>query len=101
MRLLPSLFVLLSPIFASAADRPITLDEAAEGYVHLVLEIGAYDKDFVDAYYGPPQWRIDAEAHARDISQLKAEADRIQAALSAMDTSAQQPVERRRTAWLR
>jgi hypothetical protein len=101
MRRLPSLFVLFFAIFASAADRPITLDEAAEGYVHLVLEIGAYDKDFVDAYYGPPQWRIDAEAHARDISQLKAEADRIQSTLSAMDTSAQQPMERRRTAWLR
>jgi hypothetical protein len=101
MRLLASLFVLFFAISASAAERRTTLDEAAQDYVHLVLEIGAHEKDYVDAYFGPPQWRIEAEAHPRNISELKAEADRIQSALSAMDTSAQQPMERRRKAWLK
>ena len=101
MRPLPSLIVLCFAIFANAADRPITLDEAAQDYVHLVLEVGTHEKDFVDAYFGPPEWRIDAEAHPRNISELKAEADRIQSTVSAMDTIAQQPMERRRTAWLK
>ena len=32
-----------------------TLDQIAEDYVRLCLEIGHYDSDFVDAYYGPEE----------------------------------------------
>ena len=32
------------------------LDIVAEHYVKLVLAIGQYDEDFVDAYYGPDEW---------------------------------------------
>jgi hypothetical protein len=101
MRFSASSLVLFFVVSASAADWRTALDEAAQDYVHLVLEIGAHEKDYVDAYFGPPQWRTNAEAHPRNISDLKAEADRIQSALSAMDTSAQQPMERRRNAWLK
>ncbi|NND34214.1 MAG: hypothetical protein HKN76_16625 [Saprospiraceae bacterium] len=34
-----------------------SLDSIAEEYVKLVLEIGQYDGDFVDAYYGPEEWK--------------------------------------------
>ncbi len=101
MRFLASLFVLFFVICASAAEQRTTLYEAAQDYVHLVLEIGAHEKGYVDAYFGPPEWRIEAEAHPRNISELKAEADRIESTLSAMDASAQQPMERRRNAWLK
>ncbi len=33
------------------------LDRAAEGYVKLVLAVGRHDADYVDAYYGPADWR--------------------------------------------
>ena len=33
------------------------LSSLAEHYVRLVLELGLYDEDFVDAYYGPEEWR--------------------------------------------
>jgi hypothetical protein len=33
----------------------------AERYVKLVLAIGQHDADYVDAYYGPPQWKAEAE----------------------------------------
>ncbi|MEP1094655.1 MAG: hypothetical protein ABJG78_06065 [Cyclobacteriaceae bacterium] len=36
---------------------PPTMDQLAESYVRLVLEIGQYDSDFVDAYYGPEEWK--------------------------------------------
>jgi len=29
----------------------------AERYVRLVLAVGVHDPDFVDAYYGPPEWK--------------------------------------------
>ena len=101
MHLLVLLLVVFFAMPASAAERRTTLDEAAQDYVHLALEIGAHEKDYIDAYFGPPEWRIEAEAHPRNISELKAEADRIQAVLGAMDIGAQQPMERRRNAWLK
>lgn len=33
------------------------MNKIAEDYVKLVLNIGQYDADFVDAYYGPKEWR--------------------------------------------
>ena len=78
MRLLVWVFVLVLALSTNAAEQRTTLDQAAEDYVHLALEIGAHEKDFVDAYFGPPEWRVEAEAHPRNISELKAEADRIQ-----------------------
>jgi hypothetical protein len=32
------------------------MDSIAEGYVKLVLNVGLYDSDYVDAYYGPEDW---------------------------------------------
>jgi hypothetical protein len=33
------------------------LDSIAEAYVKLVLEVGRYDPTYVDAYYGPQEWK--------------------------------------------
>ena len=32
----------------------------AEQYVKLVLALGQHDADYVDAYYGPPEWKEEA-----------------------------------------
>lgn len=37
-----------------------SMDKISENYVKLVLEIGQYDSDFVDAYYGPEEWKPEA-----------------------------------------
>jgi hypothetical protein len=34
-----------------------SIDVIAEDYVRLVLEIGQYDNAFVDAYFGPEEWK--------------------------------------------
>ena len=34
----------------------------AESYVKLVLATGQHDPDYVDAYYGPAEWRSEAES---------------------------------------
>lgn len=39
------------------SDLEIKMNAVAEGYVKLVLEVGKYDPNFVDAYYGPKEWR--------------------------------------------
>ena len=38
------------------------MNEAAERYVKLVLAMGEHDGDYVDAYYGPPEWREEVRA---------------------------------------
>ena len=38
------------------------MDRIAEGYVKLVLAMGAHDADYVDAYYGPSEWKTEAAA---------------------------------------
>ena len=37
------------------------MDELAERYVKLVLAMGQHDADYVDAYYGPEEWRETSE----------------------------------------
>lgn len=39
------------------SDLEIKMNAVAEGYVKLVLEVGKYDPNFVDAYYGPKEWK--------------------------------------------
>ena len=46
------------------------LNEAAETYVKLGLELGEYDTDYVDAYIGPKQWKHDAKKNLRSKQKL-------------------------------
>lgn len=38
-----------------ANENPV--NAIAESYVKMVLQVGLYDSDFVDAYYGPKEWK--------------------------------------------
>ncbi|MEE2792126.1 MAG: hypothetical protein VX453_10880 [Acidobacteriota bacterium] len=46
------------------------MNELAERYVKLVLAMGQHDPDYVDAYYGPDVWRIEAETSAQTLIQI-------------------------------
>lgn len=59
----------------------MTLDDLARDYVRLALEIDAHESGYVDAYYGPAEWRDEARRNPRERTDLKAEADRIKSAL--------------------
>lgn len=48
-------------IACTPPEEPPTMDNIAEQYVKLMLEIGQYNADFVDAYYGPEEWRPDSK----------------------------------------
>jgi hypothetical protein len=66
------------------------LNDIAEPYVRLVLAMGQHDADYVDAYYGPPQWRADAEAARPPLDAIDIEASGLLQSLGAMrpDTDA-------------
>ena len=61
---------------------PASLSAIAERYVHLVLAIGQHDPSYVDAYYGPPAWQLDAAAAHRSLPQIGQD---IVAALAQLD----------------
>jgi len=79
---------LLAACAATTAPAPARtgdpLDTLAQDYVRLQLEIGARDEGYVDAYYGPPEWREAAQASPRAVPQLAAAAAGLKARLAAM-----------------
>jgi hypothetical protein len=42
----------------------------AEPYVKLVLAVGQHDADYVDAYYGPPEWQAEAKANLQPLDMI-------------------------------
>jgi len=50
----------------------------AEQYVKLVLAVGQHDADYVDAFYGPAEWRKEAEAAKKPLAEIDAEAAEVE-----------------------
>ena len=54
-----AIFFLIAVIGCKTTDHKHdkTLDDIADKYLKLALEIGQYDPDIIDAYYGPEKWK--------------------------------------------
>lgn len=74
----------------------------AERYVKLVLKIGVYDADYVDAYYGPNEWKpAGDDAIKKDIfpsQKFDEEVNQLLGTLHSMDTSRLSATEKLRHA---
>ena len=55
----------------------MNLNHIAEAYVRLVLAVGRHDPDYVDAYYGPPEWRTESEATTVPLAELRINAGKL------------------------
>jgi hypothetical protein len=64
------------------------MNELAERYVKLVLALGQHDADYVDAFYGPPEWRKAAESAKRPLAEIDMDAISLQKALASAAPSA-------------
>ena len=53
------------------------MNTIAERYVKLVLAVGQHDADYVDAYYGPAEWKADAERQKTPLAEIDADAERL------------------------
>ena len=58
------------------------MTDLSERYVKLVLAVGVHDADYVDAFYGPPEWRMAAAEQRRGIDDLDADAAALLEALA-------------------
>jgi len=78
------LIVALGSMLITGAD---PMSPLAERYVRLVLAVGQHDPDFVDAYYGPPEWKQQAEQQGKQrLEELQHEGEALVAALAATPT---------------
>ena len=57
------------------------MNALAEQYVHLVLALGQHDPDYVDAFYGPAEWKMHAETEKKTLNAIGAEAAELSATL--------------------
>jgi len=94
-----ALALLAAPALAAPREGA-KLDGIARDFVRLTLEAGEREPGYVDAYYGPAEWAAAAKAKPREVPALRAEADRLAAALKAVDAKALSPEEVRRQAFL-
>src|SRR5437867_11956656 len=76
--LLSSIF-LVSALSVEAADG---MNSIAERYVHLVLALGQHDPDYVDAFYGPAEWKTKAEKEKKSLDAIGAETAELIATLA-------------------
>ena len=77
--------VTVAAIAAASAGcgRANTMNTLAERYVKLVLDVGQHDGNYVDAYYGQPEWRKEAESRKRPIPDIDRDAAELLKELTA------------------
>ena len=70
-----------------------SVKEIAEAYVKLVLAMGQHDPDYVDAYYGPPEWK---KQEKKPLDAIAFEATRLRDQLAKISKSTDQMEQLRR-----
>ena len=84
MRRILFLFVLCGFLMSSGGARAAAdaMNAVAGRYVHLVLALGQHDPDYVDAFYGPAEWKTQAEKEKKSLDAIGAEAAELSATLA-------------------
>src|SRR5213082_2491375 len=84
MRPIFSLFVICGFLISSGATCAAAdaMNAVAERYVHLVLALGQHDPDYVDAFYGPAEWKAQAEKEKKSLDAIGAEAAELSPTLA-------------------
>src|SRR5215469_8672082 len=70
---------LMSSGGARAGD---AMNSVAEQYVHLVLALGQHDPDYVDAFYGPAEWKTQAEEQKKSLDAIGDQAAKLSVTLT-------------------
>ena len=79
------LLILCTSLAATLDGAPAdSMNSVAERYAHLVLALGQHDPDYVDAFYGPAEWKTNAEKEKKSLDQISAEGEALKAELKEM-----------------
>src|SRR6266446_10999832 len=71
-----------------AAPEKDPMNTIAEKYAHLVLAVGQHDPDYVDAFYGPAEWRTQAEKEKKSLDAIGVQAAELIATLAKITDAA-------------
>src|SRR5260370_20067585 len=104
MKCVSLVFLLLALLAASTAEAAspsptpamlTSVNEIAEAYVKLVLAMGQHDPDYVDAYYGPPEWKKQSETK-KALDAIALDATRLRDQLAKVSTATDEMARLRR-----
>ncbi len=90
------LLICLVPFLLSSCGKVRSVDEIAEDYVVLILQIGEYDENYVDAYFGPEKLKTEADKNKLSLEQLAGNAESLLEDLNNTYTSDFSPAHRTR-----
>ena len=76
------------------------IGEIAESYVKLVLSVGEHDGDYVDAYFGPPEWREHVKADPLPLDTIRVRAHGLLEDLNTIGVSSHEEIEKLRHQYL-
>ena len=84
MKLMSMVFIVAAgaALVADQTQAPDPFGDIARRYVTLVLALGQHDADYVDAYYGPPELRKEAEAEKRPLADIDTQAAALEAEIA-------------------
>ena len=76
MRKIP-LFLIFMALSCTTTQTTFDMNPLAERYVKLVLAVGEHDADYVDAFYGPKEWREAVKASKPSLDAIHADVTRL------------------------
>jgi len=86
-------------LFVTFSARADDLNGIAERYAKLVLAMGEHDPDYVDAYYGPAEWKKHADTERKPLDAIATEAKQLTDTLAKISKPTDE-MERLRGAYL-
>lgn len=84
-----AMFLVTACAERDAPEVAANIDSLAEQYVKLALALGEHDPDYVDAYFGPAEWRDAAHANPQSLAAIVSAAADAAAKVRALDIVAE------------
>jgi hypothetical protein len=94
------LSIVFLALFMNIVDIEPNLDPIGERYARLVLAVGVHDEDYVDAYYGPKEWKEEAKKQKLSLAEIRNRSESALNELSAVKRPSQE-MERLRYDYLK
>jgi len=76
-------------------DSKQSMDDISKRYVKLVLSVGEYDPNYVDAYYGPEKWQEEAKAEHLSLDQIHESAQSLLTGVASIPVSSDSMIQLR------
>jgi len=93
--------LVVAALSAQATRSTTAMNTIAERYVKLVLAVGQHDSDYVDAFYGPAEWKTEASASKVPLAEIDAGAARLIGEIGSVRPYASDELDRLRHEYLR